>query len=179
MDAVETEVEVLLPGGNVEASFDYDIQFNAEEDEDDELTDEDRQEKREKEMKEAAEKVKKAANSKELKKLAEENRPKMEKALGIGSGASDGGGGGDESEAEDDDGGEEDEDPQVAAMGLGIETNFEKNLHSELMKTAVTVKTVEDKSHAQFTLADEDGGDFFVVQIYKDPYYGVPLFYTG
>jgi hypothetical protein len=40
------------------------------------------------------------------------------------------------------------------------------------------VYTTEDKSHASFHLEDPDGGDYFVVQVYRDPYYGTPFFNT-
>ena len=68
---------------------------------------------------------------------------------------------------------------ETEVFGLNLALNGGVGYHFEHVSTATTVKTVEDNSHVEFSLADDDGGDFFVVQLYKDPYYGVPLFYTG
>ena len=91
-------------------------------------------------------------------------------------------------------------DLETEVFGQGLEANFEIGYHFEMAKAQTVVKTVDDKSHAGFSLADEDGGDFFLVQLYRcvarttiatqcqptpttivhrDPYYGVPLFYTA
>lgn len=70
-------------------------------------------------------------------------------------------------------------DMSVGVFGATAEMELGLGYHFETVRTATTVTSVEDSSHASFSLADDDGGDFFVVQLYRDPYYGVPLFYTG
>ena len=52
-----------------------------------------------------------------------------------------------------------------AGLAVGIGGGF--GFHFDTITTQTVVTTVDDKSHVGFSLADEDGGDFFVVQIYR------------
>ena len=42
-----------------------------------------------------------------------------------------------------------------------------------------TVRTDTDDAYSAFRLEDPDQGDYFVVQVFFDPHYGTPLFYTN
>ena len=47
------------------------------------------------------------------------------------------------------------------------------------IRTSSTVAAASDDSEAGFHLEDPDYGDYFVVQVFKDPVYGTPLFFTN
>jgi hypothetical protein len=63
-----------------------------------------------------------------------------------------------------------------AGVGVGLDTMH--GYSRETVSTQTMVYTTEDKSHASFHLEDPDGGDYFVVQVFRDPYYGTPFFNT-
>ena len=58
-------------------------------------------------------------------------------------------------------------------VGLDVESGFNK------MSQTTRVTNNEDNSHVGFHLQDPDAGDYFVVQIFRDPFYGTPLFFTN
>jgi hypothetical protein len=90
-------------------------------------------------------------------------------------------------------------------VGVGAAIDLQSGLSEETLSMSTRVTTIDDKSHASFSLEDPDGGDYFVVQVtfptedfhpicthscglvshpgrsqvFKDPYYGTPLFYTA
>ena len=62
-------------------------------------------------------------------------------------------------------------------FGGGFTTMHGHSWDKAVMNTKLYTDT--DDAFAKFTLADPDVGDYFVVQVYLDPSYGTPLFYTA
>jgi hypothetical protein len=68
---------------------------------------------------------------------------------------------------------------ETNAMGAAIEGESMHGYTKEIVRASTTVTAMDDRSHASFHLEDPDGGDYFVVEVLRDPYYGTPLFYTS
>jgi len=62
--------------------------------------------------------------------------------------------------------------------GVGVDFGVEASLGGAGTTSGSVniVTTTTDDSTARFTLADPEGGDYFVVSLYSDPDFGVPLF---
>lgn len=64
----------------------------------------------------------------------------------------------------------------MAGGAFGFEFELGLKAGAELVDVSTTTKTVGDNSDFMLHLEDGDIGDYFLVRLYQDPDYGVPLF---